>query len=81
MSLLGKKHDDPPPRKQVGGEPPLHVEEDQRLVAFVYRLLRDHIPAGEIETLVLEVERHGGPVDFSNRFLAEYARNVVGRLT
>lgn len=51
------------------------------LVAFLYLLLRDRLPAGHIEQAVADVEQLKGkrPV-FSNLGLEEYARDVAGRL-
>jgi hypothetical protein len=48
------------------------------LIAFIYELLRDHLPAATIE----HVTRNSPPTDYSlsNPYLADYARNVVRRL-
>ncbi len=50
-----------------------------RLEAFIYTLLRDHVPAGKIEQLMLNMSEHDG-FQFTNGWLAEYAKDVAARL-
>lgn len=54
----------------------------QRLTDFLYTLLRDKLPAGEIERLVIEhVERQGEEESiYSNPFLAGYADELATRI-
>ena len=58
---------------------------NDRLVAFMYLLMRDSIPAGEAERLALEAEKTDiGPYrkeDYSNKHLAKYAVDLVKRLS
>lgn len=59
------------------------VESDDKLVAFLYFLLRDKIPAGELEAIMRQVEDFEPPwlvMSFSNGWLAQYAINLAGRL-
>lgn len=56
------------------------VNDDRPLVTFVYLLLRDGLPAGDVEALVLRAAR-GGPRVFTNGWLATYAQDIVDRLT
>lgn len=51
------------------------------LEAFLYLLLRDKLPAGAVEYLVIEAEALGNnsPV-FSNEQLAIYAKELTSRL-
>ncbi len=55
-----------------------------RLQAFLYGLLRDHLPAGKVEVLAADVERivtpSAEPIIYSNSYLADYALELVGRL-
>lgn len=57
------------------------VRSDSKLVAFIYELLRDHIPLATIEECVLNST---GPdteeFTFTNGYLAEYAKDVARRL-
>lgn len=52
------------------------------LVAFVYDLLRDELPGGRAERIVVEAEKVGrlSSVSYSNPHLAAYAAEIVGRL-
>jgi hypothetical protein len=55
----------------------------ERLVAFLYILLRDELPAGRIEAVLVDhVERvpPGGSSVFSNAHLESYARELAERL-
>lgn len=56
------------------------VGENAKLIAFIYMLLRDEIPAGHIESLLINL---GDDVEqkFTNGWLARYAENIVKRLT
>lgn len=53
-----------------------------QLVAFLYDLLRDELPAGKVERLALEAQkvRRRDEVRFSNRHLAAYATDLADRL-
>lgn len=53
-----------------------------QLVAFLYDLLRDGLPAGTVERFALEAEkvRRRDEVRFSNRHLAAYASELADRL-
>ena len=51
-----------------------------RLVGFLYDLLRDHLPPGKVEALVREAELCDPDVTYSNGWLARYAENLAGRL-
>lgn len=56
----------------------------ERLVAFLYILLRDHLPAGTVESILsLHVDKSAAmtyPVKFSNPHIEAYARELAGRL-
>jgi len=57
------------------------VESDNKFVAFVYELLRDKVPATDIEECVLNSTGPGTDnFQFTNGYLAEYAKDVVKRL-
>lgn len=49
------------------------------LVSFLYILLRDNLPAGEVEKLTIDAEKYPEAV-LSNRYLAEYATSIASRL-
>ena len=53
-----------------------------KLEAFLYQLMRDELPAGTIERLVVEAQDCAGNEDshFSNRGLLAYCKDVAGRL-
>jgi len=50
------------------------------LVSFLYGLIRDHLPAGTVERMVLDVEEELTTRLFSNGWLAQYAMNLADRL-
>lgn len=62
--------------------------EGQRLITFLYLLLRDEMTAGGVESLVISVERthHAqeevgkSAVEYSNKHLLSYAEELAGRL-
>lgn len=55
------------------------VEDDRPLVAFLYLLMRGHLPAGVIATLLDEATRPTSVV-FTNGWLARYAQDCADRL-
>jgi hypothetical protein len=51
---------------------------DNPLVSFLYELMRDHVPPGTIERIVLNSP--AGQTKFTNGYLAQYAKDVAHRL-
>lgn len=49
------------------------------LVAFLYDLMRDHLTVGKVEKLVSEAEVSSN-ADYTNGWLAKYAKDVAKRL-
>jgi len=66
----------------VKGSPKVKIE--NKIDMFVYLLMRDHLPCGEVEAIVQEIEKTGlnktDEVRFSNGYLAEYAQNITSRI-
>lgn len=57
------------------------VDRSGPLTAFFYDLLRDHLPAATVETLVREAAAHAEQrVQYTNGYLAEYANELSDRL-
>jgi hypothetical protein len=58
------------------------VESDSRLMAFLYILMRDHLPPGVVEGIMVDhVEVAAGMQHmYSNDFLAAYAYEIEQRL-
>lgn len=59
------------------------VESSDPLVAFLYHLMRDHLPAGVVEGIVQNhVPNPGREVTayFTNGYLASYAKDIAARL-
>jgi hypothetical protein len=58
------------------------VRSEDPLVKFFYLLIRDYMPAGDIESLMNSVENYKSdiPTVFTNGWLAEYAMNLAKRL-
>jgi hypothetical protein len=77
-SYAPKKGDWPCQQKPVTDE-----QADPRLVAFMYRLLRDGAQApGDVENHAIQARIHGdGWPEFTNCHLELYARSLVASLT
>jgi hypothetical protein len=54
------------------------VELPDKLTSFLYDLLRDHLPAGTVESLVRGAQTT--PIRYCNGHLARYAEDVAKRL-
>jgi len=52
------------------------VYSDDRLVSFLYILMRDFLPAGEVEGILLS-HCKDSKSDFTNGWLANYAKNIA----
>lgn len=50
------------------------------LVSFLYHLLRDELPAGVVEGLVIKAIKNADAL-YSNGFMLQYAENIAARLT
>lgn len=57
----------------------LSIQRD-KLVCFLYLLIRDTVPPGEIERIMKEVEKASAPMTYSNSFVAGYAESLVKRM-
>ena len=58
-----------------------NVADSSKLVSFFYELLRDHLPVGEVERLVLNVTNpKASSCVYTNGYLAKYAQDIVQRL-
>lgn len=55
------------------------VRINSKLVSFLYQLIRDHVPPGEIEKIVQESEDNPD-VTYTNGWLARYAEDLSNRL-
>jgi hypothetical protein len=54
---------------------------DDRLLCFMYLLMRDKLPVGEVEQLVMEVENFSSyNIKYCNGWLAKYAQNLSQRI-
>ena len=57
------------------------VNSDDKLVAFFYLLMRDHLTPGVIEDIMrMLADTAGDTTQFSNGWLAKYADDVARRL-
>jgi len=57
-----------------------NVVHEDRIVSFFYELMRDHLPAGEVEKIVRRVLDEDYDVHYCNGWLADYAKFIVKRL-
>lgn len=55
------------------------INSNDKLVGFLYDLMRDHMPVGEIESIIRENETNK-ELCFSNGFLAKIALDMAERL-
>lgn len=49
-----------------------------KLVSFLYELMRDHVLIGDVEQIVRNSQET--PVHFTNGYLAKYAEDIAARL-
>ena len=56
------------------------VQSYDPLVTFIYLLTRDHLVPGAVEGIIGEAQVSKNPVLFTNGWLAEYSKDVAGRL-
>lgn len=57
------------------------VDSEDPLVSFLYILLRDHLPSGVIEGIMLEHVQYGqSDSHFTNGWLANYCKDLAERL-
>lgn len=54
------------------------VNSNNKLVAFLYLLIRDHLPSGIVEEIALNIDNTS--FDFTNGWLAEHAKDLAKRL-
>lgn len=52
---------------------------ENRLQAFLYLLMRDHLPTGEVVNLINSVNDQD-KITFTATEIADYANNLAGRL-
>jgi len=52
-----------------------------RTQALLYLLIRDHVPFGLVEKIILDLEKSGAPTfSFSEPFQYEYVTSLVARM-
>jgi hypothetical protein len=57
-----------------------NVDIDSALVSFLYELMRDHLPPGVVEEIVLN-SIGDSDCKYTNGWLAKYAEDIANRLT
>ena len=53
---------------------------NSKLVTFMYLLMRDHLPAGTIEQIIVDIDKQESFI-LSNGYLGQYAEDIEKRLT
>lgn len=72
--------------KNYPGQYELHVasgekHNDDLIVAFFYKLMRDHLPTGVVEGIVQDIlQSHYGDIAYTNGWLEQYAFSIAERL-
>ena len=56
-------------------------EQNEKLVALFYILMRDYVHVGDMTKIVIDLEQVINTFEFSNKFLEDYSRNLLERLT
>jgi hypothetical protein len=56
------------------------INSKDKLVAFLYDIIRDYMTCGEIEEAMLHIKEDGTEYEFSNGYLANYAKDIARRL-
>ena len=57
-----------------------NIAYNDALTGFLYELIRDHLPAGKVEALVIRATQNPDAI-FTNGWLAKYANNLAEELT
>ena len=57
-----------------------NVNSRDRLSAFLYELMRDHVTPGKIEELVRSLPHPGEEIKYTNGWLASYCEDVARRI-
>ena len=58
-----------------------NIHDTRKLVCFLYLLMRDELPCGTIEKIVAVIDNvKPFPTEYSNGWLAKYAKDVATRL-
>lgn len=60
--------------RQRSGE----INVDSKLVSFLYELMRDHLPPGQVEAIVRASQEPD--CQYTNGWLAQYAQDLANRL-
>lgn len=72
--------------KNYPGQYELHVasggrSNDDLIIAFFYRLMRDFVTPGVVEGILQDIlASHAGEIHYTNGWLEAYAENIVYRL-
>ena len=56
------------------------VTSEDKVVSLLYELMRDHIPPGVMEKLVIETATAPKTVIFTNGWLAQYSKDLADKL-
>jgi len=67
----------PPPPKAIGET----MSQDDKIAAFLYLLMRDHLPVGTVSTLINEVRDMQGTPQYTTEGLGRCAEHFGVRLT
>ena len=54
------------------------VDSEDKLVSFLYCLMRDHVVSGDIESIMADLGDDGST--FTNGYLAQHAQDIATRL-
>lgn len=56
------------------------ITSEDKLTSFLYELMRDHIPCGVVEKIMLHLHDEHETIFFTNGWLASYAKDIAERL-
>lgn len=56
-----------------------NIQDNSQLVSFLYLLMRDYVTSGKVEKILTQIPNNKLP-EFSNKCLAEYAKDIALRL-
>lgn len=56
------------------------INSNDKLVAFLYDLMRDYITCGEVEAIMAVIKEEKFEYEFCNGYLANYAKDIARRL-
>jgi len=57
------------------------MQPNHKLTAFLYLLIRDHLPSGKVAKLIMDVHKITENIEYTNEHLEALAKDYATRIT